>query len=185
MDTGTSEMMRPIAPWDGFITTWTGMLSAWEVKASAGAAFAAVCSFLDIDQRMVFFLCLAVMIDCFCGILDAYKRKRFRCRAVAYGITKIWWYIIYIGIVSCINQTLSTAFFGFRMPLLDLFVAYLVASDCVSITGHLQSMGVPVPPLLRNIALWSRKATEKRTEKILDEATNKDVEKPQEKDDGD
>lgn len=180
---GTTEMMKPIAPWDGFVTTWTGMLSAWEVKASAGAAFAAVCSFLDIDQRMVFFLCLAVIIDFLCGMLDAYKRKRFRCRAVAYGVTKIWWYIIYLGIVSCINQTLSAACFGFRMPLLDLFVAYLVASDCVSITGHLQSMGVPVPPLLKSIALWSKNATEKKTETIINKAADKDA-MPQEKDDG-
>lgn len=182
---GTSNMMRPIAPWDGFLETWSGMVAAWEIKATAGAAFAAVCSFLDIDQRMIFFLCLAVIIDFVCGVIDAIKRKRFRCRAVVFGITKIWWYIIYIGIVSCINQTLSQAFFGFRMPLLDLFVAYLVASDCVSITGHLQSMGVPVPPLLKHIALWSKKATEQKTEHILDKAAKGSTEKPQGEDDGD
>lgn len=184
--TGTSDMMRPIAPWDGFLETWSGMIAAWEIKASAGAAFAAVCSFLDIDQRMVFFLCLAVIIDFFCGILDAIKRKRFRCRAVAFGMTKIWWYIIYLGIVSVINQTLSQAAFGFRMPLLDLFVAYLVASDCVSITGHLQSMGVPVPPLLKNIATWSKKAAEKKTENILDKAATDGTEaSPKGEDDAD
>ena len=184
-ETGTSKMMRPIAPWDGFFETWSGMVAAWEVKATAGAAFAAVCSFLDIDQRIDFFLCLAIIIDFFCGVADAIKRKRFRCRAVAFGITKIFWYIIYLGIVSCINQTLSQAFWGFRMPLLDLFVAYLVASDCVSITGHLQSMGVPVPPLLKNIASWSKKATEKKTEKILKKVAEDTDVKPQGEDDAD
>lgn len=179
-------MIRPIAPWDGFFETWAGMVAAWEVKATAAGAFAALCSFLDIDQRMVFFLCLAVIIDFFCGVADAIKRKRFRCRAVTFGVTKIWWYIIYLGIVSTINQTLSQAFWGFRMPLLDLFVAYLVASDCVSITGHLQSLGVPVPPLLKNIALWSKKATEKKTKNILDKAAEDgEAKKPTEEDDGD
>lgn len=178
-------MMKPIAPWDGFLTTWSGMLAAWEVKASAGAAFAAICSFLDIDQRMISVLCLVIIVDFFCGIMDAHKRGRFRCRAVAYGITKIWWYAIYICIMACINQTLSTALYGYHMPLLDLFVAYLVASDCVSITGHLQSMGVPVPPLLRNVALWSKKAAEKKTENIIDKGADEGAVKPQENDDGD
>lgn len=166
--TGTSEMMKPIAPWDGFFEAWAGMVAAWEVKATAGAAFAAVCSFLDVDQRMIFILCLAVIVDFVCGVADSIKRKRFRCRAVAFGITKIFWYVIYLGIVSVINQTLSQALYGFRMPLLDLFIAYLVASDCVSITGHLQSMGVPVPSLLRLIVRGSKKKAEEKISDVLD-----------------
>jgi hypothetical protein len=65
------------------------------------------------------------------------------------------------------NRSLSIAM-GVRVPLLDLFAAYLVASDCVSITGHSQSMGVPVPPLLKEMARKAKKKTARKIEKIVD-----------------
>lgn len=167
---GTDDMMKPIAPWQGFLETWAGMIAGWEVKAAAGTAFAAVCSFLDMDQRIAAILCIAVFADFFCGMMDAYKRKRFRCRAVMFGTTKIFWYIVYIGLVSAISQTVSYSV-GFRLPLLDLFMSYLVASDCVSITGHLQSMGVPVPPILRLIVRTTKKNTEKKISNVLNGKT--------------
>ena len=79
------------------------------------------------------------------GMADAFRRDRFKCRAVAFGATKIFWYIVYLCIVGLMNRSLSIAM-GVRVPLLDLFAAYLVASDCVSITGHLQSWACPCRP---------------------------------------
>ena len=105
-------------------------------------------------------------------MLDAYKRRRFRCRAVVFGTTKIFWYVVYIGIVSAINQTVSYSV-DYRLPLLDLFMSYLCASDCVSITGHLQSLGVPVPPLLRFIVKSTKKNTEKQIHTVLDKTNPK------------
>jgi toxin secretion/phage lysis holin len=160
-------MMKPIAPWQGFLEAWSGIVAGWEVKAAAGTAFAALCSFLDMDQRIAFILCIAIAADFFLGMLDAAKRGRFRCRAVVFGTTKIFWYIIYIGIVSAINQTISYSL-SYRFPLLDLFMSYLVASDCVSITGHLQSLGVPVPALLKYIVKGTHKNTSKKIKKIVD-----------------
>ena len=166
-------MMKPIAPWQGFPEAWSGLIAGWEFKAVTGTAFAAVCSFLDIDQRIAIILCIAIAADFFLGMLDAQKRKRFRCRAVAFGMTKIFWYIVYIGIVSAISQTVSFSI-GYRLPLLDLFMSYLVASDCVSITGHLQSLGVPVPPLLRYIVRFTKKHTEKQIHDVLESGKAKD-----------
>lgn len=168
MDTGTgSSMMKPFAPWDGFWEAWSSMVAAWEVKATAGMLIAAFCSFLDLDERLVWFLCFAVAGDFLCGMADAFRRDRFKCRAVAFGATKIFWYIVYLCIVGLMNRSLSIAM-GVRVPLLDLFAAYLVASDCVSITGHLQSMGVPVPPLLKEMARKAKKKTARKIEKIVD-----------------
>ena len=160
--------MRPVAPWEGFLDAWSGIAAGWEVKALVATAFAAACSFLDIDQRIAAILCAAVIADFLCGVLDACKRGRFRCRAVIYGTTKIFWYIVYIGIVSAINQTVSYSV-GMRLPLLDLFMSYLVASDCVSVTGHLQSLGVPVPPLLRMIVGKAKKNVEEKVSQVLDD----------------
>lgn len=163
-----SDMMKPFAPWEGFFDAWTGMVTAWKVKAAAGTVIAAFCSFLDLDERIFSFLCVAIIADFIFGMADAMMRRRFRCRAVAFGATKIFWYIIYLGIIGLVNRSLSLAL-GMRMPFLDLFASYLIASDAVSVTGHLQSMGVPVPPLLQSIVERLRKRTEKELEKITED----------------
>jgi hypothetical protein len=46
-------------------------------------------------------------------------------------------------------------------------------------------MGVPVPPLLKNIATWSKKAAEKKTERVLKKAAEDTEATPQGDDDGD
>ncbi len=160
-------MMKPFVPWDGFIDYWAGLWAAWEIKASLGMAFAAVCSFFDVDERMIAFLCLAVTADFLLGVADAVKRDRFKCRAVEYGLLKIVYYVVYIGTVGLVNVSLSISL-GYHLPLLDLFISYLIATDCISITAHLRSMGVPVPPLLVAILKKTKKRAEKNTNKVLD-----------------
>lgn len=169
MESGCSDMMRPFAPWDGMAEAWASLWAAWEIKAGLGTVFAAFCSFLDIDEKMLSFVCVALVGDFILGMIDAFRRNHFRCRVVAFGMTKIFWYIVYLTIVGLLNRAFSEAI-TIRLPLLDLFVAYLVASDCISMTGHLHSMGVPVPPLLTAIAYKIRKKSEKSLKKIIDDA---------------
>lgn len=169
MESGWNSMMRPFAPWDGLAESWISLWAAWEVKASLGTVFAAFCSLIDIDEKMLSFVCIALAGDFLLGMLDAFRRNRFKCRAVSFGMTKIFWYIVYLTIVGLLNRTFSEAV-SMRLPLLDFFVAYLVANDCISMTGHLHSMGVPVPPLLTAIAYKIRKKSEKSVKKIIDEA---------------
>ena len=168
MDSGLNDMMRPFTIFDGLPEAWAGLWAAWEIKAAAGTLFAGVCSILDIDEKMLTCVCIALAGDFLLGMLDAFKRGRFRCRAVAFGVTKIFWYGMFITIMALLNRSFGMAV-GLRLPLLDLFVAYLVASDCVSMTGHLHSMGVSVPPLLTAIAYKIRKTAERKAKKIIDE----------------
>lgn len=166
--TGCSSMMKPFAPWDGFWETLVSIWTAWEVKAAFATVFMSFCAFLDIDERMVQFLCAAVIGDFIAGMAEAFKRKRFRCRAVLFGVQKVFWYSIYVCVVGLLNSALSRSM-GMRIPLIDLFTTYLIASDCISIIGHLNGMGVPVPPLLISIARRVRVVSVRKTKKILRE----------------
>ena len=156
-----SDMMKPFGPFDGFAQAWAALWASWDIKAGLGTIIATGCSFLGMDERIFYLLCAALAGDFVSGVTSAIKRDRFRCRAVQYGVLKIFYYGIYLGVMGLINASLSIAV-GMHLPLLDLFVAYLVATDCISILSHLQAMGVPVPPILKAIAQKVRKATDKK-----------------------
>ena len=170
---GANDMMRPLTPLDGFVQTWASIWSAWQVKAGVGTIIASFCSLFGMDERIFTMLCIAVFADFLCGVGEALKRHRFRCRAVYFGMTKVFWLIVYIGIVGLINQSLSIAL-DYRLSLLNLFVSYLIASDCISITGHLQGMGVKIPPLLIYIVNFASKLTKKKVEEVLEPDKHKD-----------
>lgn len=159
-------MMKPFAFWDGFVDYGIGIWSAWEIKASLGTAFAAICSFFDIDEKMLLFLCIAITADFILGVADAIKRSHFRCRAVEYGGLKFVYYALYLGTVGLVNSSLSHSM-GMHFPLLDLFISYLVATDCISITRHLRNMGVPVPPLMELLLKKAKKKAEKDANYVL------------------
>ena len=175
------EMMKPFAPFDGFSQAWAALWASWDIKAGLGTIIATGCSFFGRDTRIFFLLCIALAGDFLAGVFSAIKRDRFRCRAVQYGVLKIFYYGIYLGIMGLINSSLSIAV-GMQLPLLDLFVAYLVATDCISILSHLQAMGVPVPPILRSIAQKVRKTTDQKMREV---ATAKDAAKEKESTDND
>ena len=73
-----------------------------------------------------------------------------------------------------VNASLSRSFGGFDMPLLNLFIAYLIITDAVSVIAHMQRLGIPVPDLLRRVLLRSKRKVERR----VDEAVGGDDDAP-------
>lgn len=57
---------------------------------------------------------------------------------------------------------------GFALPVTDVFMAYLVLTDCASIIGHLVWLGVPVPPLLVVLVTGGRTRLEKTVEDAVE-----------------
>ena len=70
-------------------------------------------------------------------------------------------YCLYLLIVGVVNASLSRSFGGFDMPLLNLFIAYLIITDAVSVIAHMQRLGIPVPDLLRRVLLRSKRKVER------------------------
>lgn len=114
------------------------------------------------------------MADFAFGLADAVRRRHFRCRMLAHGALKFPAYCLYLLIVGVVNASLSRSFGGFDMPLLNLFIAYLIITDAVSVIAHMQRLGIPVPDLLRRVLLRSKRKVERR----VDEAVGGDDDAP-------
>ena len=83
---------------------------------------------------------------------------------LAHGALKFPAYCLYLLIVGVVNASLSRSFGGFDMPLLNLFIAYLIITDAVSVIAHMQRLGIPVPDLLRRVLLRSKRKVERRVD---------------------
>jgi phage-related holin len=58
--------------------------------------------------------------------------------------------------------------FHIKLPVLEAFLAYLVAQESVSVMGHMIRLGLPVPPMVRRILLHGKLKIEKQVDELLD-----------------
>jgi len=106
--------------------------------------------------------------DLSCGLIEALRRGRFHCRLFARGVLKLPTYCLYLALVGAISISMSRAF-GVRLPLLDMFCAYLLATDAVSVMGHMIRLGMPVPRTLRRVILRGQAKIQHSVETLMDD----------------
>ena len=58
---------------------------------------------------------------------------------------------------------------GISLPLLDMFCAYLLATDAVSVMGHMIRLGLPVPRTLRRVILRGQAKIQRSVETLFDD----------------
>jgi toxin secretion/phage lysis holin len=156
-----NHMLSNFSPAVAHTAFLSALAELWAAKASVSAVIAAISTFLGADQVLIYLLLLSMVLDFLFGVWDAHRRRRFRCRAMQRGAGKIGWYFVYVGLVAIVDVAVAHAT-SFHFPCLDLFLAYLVLTETVSVTAHLQSMGVRVPPLLLSFVQRARKSVEKK-----------------------
>ena len=147
--------MQPPAPMEGLAYYTQSLLALWPEKAVIGSCVAGAVSLFGGDAYLLWML----------G--DAVRRRHFRCRMLAHGALKFPAYCLYLLIVGVVNASLSRSFGGFDMPLLNLFIAYLIITDAVSVIAHMQRLGIPVPDLLRRVLLRSKRKVERRVDEAV------------------
>ena len=165
--------MQPPAPMEGLAYYTQSLLALWPEKAVIGSCVAGVVSLFGGDAYLLWMLGAMLVADFAFGLADAVRRRHFRCRMLAHGALKFPAYCLYLLIVGVVNASLSRSFGGFDMPLLNLFIAYLIITDAVSVIAHMQRLGIPVPDLLRRVLLRSKRKVERR----VDEAVGGDTRK--------
>ena len=87
---------------------------------------------------------------------------------LAHGALKFPAYCLDLLLVGVVNVSLSRSV-GMEMPFLNLFVAYLIMTDAVSVIGHMQRLGIPVPALLRRIVLRGRHRVERGLSRAVED----------------
>ena len=136
---------------------------AWPIK-SIIAAFAA---FLSTEQSLIYWLLGMLIADLSFGLIEAISRRKFSCRVLGRGVLKIPCYCFYILLVGAVDISIAVAL-HIDLPILELFIAYLIATDAVSVTGHMIRIGLPVPKQLRKIILHAQLKAQKELDKVCD-----------------
>lgn len=123
------------------------LLELWPGKVALGTALAAVLTALGIDHVLFGVLLASVMGEMLTRIIVHCKRGKSLCRGLHHGLVRYSCYFFFLLMAVGVDISLRRAL-GFALPVTDVFMAYLVLTDCASIIGHLVWLGVPVPPLL-------------------------------------
>lgn len=151
---------------DGLIYYSQSLASLWQVKMMAGAVLTWFSSVFGGHEMLVIMMVSAVCLDLVLGLVHSFTRGKFRCRVLARGVLKLPCYGIYMLLVACFNLSLKLAV-GFETPLLNIFLAYLIFTDGISILTHLHNMGMPVPSLLWVIVYKGKKKIEQVTKNTM------------------
>ncbi|WP_304736859.1 phage holin family protein [uncultured Desulfovibrio sp.] len=161
-------MIHHVSPWEGIVYYSQNIASLWAEKAVFSTLITGFVSVFGGDALLIWFLCVMWFVDFLFGLMEALRRNRFRCRMLIRGVLKLPTYCLYLLLVGVVNMVITRSL-GMEFPVLNLFIAYLVITDVVSIMGHMLHLGMPVPRLLRNIILKSQANIEHKVDQILDD----------------
>ena len=143
------------------------LLELWPGKVALGTALAAVPAALGIDHVLFGVLLASVMGEMLTRIIVHCKRGKSLCRGLHHGLVRYSCYFFFLLMAVGVDISLRRAL-GFALPVTDVFMAYLVLTDCASIIGHLVWLGVPVPPLLVVLVTGGRTRLEKTVEDAVE-----------------
>lgn len=156
------------SPWEGLSYYTQSIVVLWPEKAVISSFLTGIVALFGGDAFIMWLLLSVMCADFLLGFTDAARRKHIRCRAMGRGALKFVYYFSYIGLVGVVNVSLSRSF-GIHVPLLDMFMSYLIITDTISVMAHMQRLGIPVPALLRRIVVRSRDKIERGVSETLDE----------------
>lgn len=162
--TKKDHMIEHSAPHiQGFLYYLQALFVGWPIKT----VFASIAAFFGTEQILFIWLFVMLAADLGFGLVESIMRKRFSCKVLARGVVKIPAYCLYIFLVGAMDMTVEKAI-HLNMPFLELFIAYLVSCDAVSVMGHAIRLGMPMPKRIRRVILHTQLKVEGQLNDILD-----------------
>lgn len=135
-------------------------------KLVFGTAISAACAALGVDLVLFYVLAIALTGETLARVAVACKRNRGLCRGLQQGIVRYICYGIFL-IVAIALQVSFKRSLGLALPIADIFMCYLIFTDCSSILGHLQALGVHIPKGLRFLVVDGRHRIEHKIEDFV------------------
>ena len=141
------------------------LVEGWPEKLTLSTVFGTLSTLLG-GEPYLWMACFGMLTaDLALGLWRAIRLGEFDLKVMQRGILKFPSYAIYIILSSVLENTTAQAF-GIAVPLVDMFLAYLVFTDSVSVLRHLEGLGFDVPPALKAIAVRGKKRMEEKARKI-------------------
>lgn len=136
----SSYIAQLIESWQGkFMLSTLLTAVAWLIE-QFGTAFGA-------DSFLTILLFVVIWIELLLGLVLAIKSGRFDCQTMAQGVLKLPLYCLYLFLIASIAVSIEHSV-NISLPLLNLFISYLIASEVFIIIRQLHLLGFKVPPLL-------------------------------------
>ena len=135
----------------------------WPIKA----AIAAIAAWFSTEPFLLYAVFSVMIADLAFGLLTALKHKTFDCRVFKRGGMKFVAYMLCIFLVGIVDLCITIAF-HIDFPVLEVFLAYIVAQDAISIMGHMQRLGLKMPGLVNRILRRSKARMERQIDEMLD-----------------
>lgn len=157
-----------VGPVDGLAYYTQSLLAWWPQKVAISAVVGGCTQFFGGDVVLVWMVCAMWAADFAFGLTEALRRGRFSCRLFGRGVLKLPTYCLYLALVGAVSVSLSRSM-GISLPLLDMFCAYLLATDAVSVMGHMIRLGLPVPRTLRRVILRGQAKIKRSVETLFDD----------------
>lgn len=133
------------------------LLTNWQAKAAFGMLCALVAAVLELatnyfgaDALLLEWLVAVMCVDFALGVIQAVKNRRFTRRQFYYGALKFMLYPVYLMLVGISAASLARTI-GVGYVLFNLFVAYLIASEVISILKNMERLGVKHPKIVSEI----------------------------------
>jgi hypothetical protein len=102
-------------------------------------------------QILVWFY-VVFILDLFCGAALAVKNRKFKGRRLEQWVVKFMVYTLCIYLIGLVDQSFTITLKFIHIPLLDLLVTLLLATEINSMFRKLQALTGYVPPVIINVS---------------------------------
>lgn len=145
----------------------------FEEKFTVSLSVGTLATIFGIDAAMLLCISLLMCADLFFGILHSWKAHTFSLYKLQRGAMKFLAYYLSMLLVNNVNDYVSRSL-GVWLPVQNLYVTYLIATEGLSIMSHCSQLGMPFPPLFRVILRSYQNKVEKTVQAIVKSDTPKD-----------
>lgn len=159
------------------------LIDAWQGKAILGALCALAAGLLEManvyfgaDALLIQWLVAVMCADFALGVIQAFKNKRFNRRQFYHGALKFMLYPVYLLLVGISVASLARAI-GVGHVLFNLFAAYLIACEVLSILKNMERLGIKHLKIVSDIIHGAQRKIEhsiKETYKVDDDENHPD-----------
>ena len=131
----------------------------WPGKVAVGTALSSLCLLLGMDEVLFYVLLATLTGEMLTRIAVHCKRNKSLCRGLQHGLARYICYGLFLLMAVAVQMAFQRAV-GVGLPIVDIFMAYLILTDCASVIGHLYVLGIPVPGILKTLVVGGRRRLE-------------------------
>ena len=119
------------------------------------------------DTYILVLFVAVFFLDLIVGSAAAIYAGRWTLRRFSLWLIKLVTYGLSIALVAILNGSMAHSL-GLNIPLLDIVLTVLLASEILSIFENMSEMGCPVPPVLLHLAIGVKTKAGKKLDALLD-----------------